>query len=105
MFIYLFLVDSYEFSSRSTEQFSKRSGKTNEGYVKEHVSDEPEDLEQELHQRILIMKSRMDQQLSSIGKVVVEQAPKKNDPDYQTKAARYREFLADATSGLQTMSD
>lgn len=81
----------------------QRHTKDIEEYVREHVSDEPENLEQELDQRILIMKSRMDQQLSSIGKFVAEQAPKKNDPDYQTKAARYRQFLVGATSRLQIM--
>jgi flagellar biosynthesis GTPase FlhF len=76
-----------------------------EQYAKEHVNDAPEDIEKQLNQRLHNFRTDINKQLSAVENSIFQQAPKKNEPNYDTKQAHYRKFLSGASNGLKRMSD
>ena len=76
-----------------------------EQYAKNHVTDNPDDVERELTKRLENFRSRINEQLSDVEKSITKNAPKPNDPDYECKKARYKEFLADTTSAIKKMAE
>jgi hypothetical protein len=70
-------------------------------YATEHASgDTPEDMETALKTRIKTMKSQMDQQLHDLEQSVLTRRPQRDDPDYEGQRSFYKQFLTEATSGL-----
>jgi chemotaxis response regulator CheB len=76
-----------------------------EQYAKEHVNDAPEDIEKQLNQRLHNFRTNINEQLSVVENSIFQHAPKKNESNYDTKQARYKEFLSGASNGLKGMSD
>jgi hypothetical protein len=76
-----------------------------EQYAKEHVNDAPEDVEKQLSQRLHNFRTSINEQLSVVENSIFQHAPKKNEPNYDTKQAQYKEFLSGASNSLKEMSD
>lgn len=76
-----------------------------EQYAKEHATDTPEDIEQELKRRLQNLKTRVNEQISAVESSILQHAPKGNEPDYEERKKQYMEFLSGASVGLKTLTD
>ncbi|CAF1466626.1 unnamed protein product [Didymodactylos carnosus] len=86
---------------------AKRYTSDIEIYTKEHVDDPPEQLEAELHLRINNFRQDITQQLNNVNNSITQHRPiqGQNDPDYENKRQKYKEFLTESNRSINKMKE
>jgi hypothetical protein len=76
-----------------------------EQYANNHVTDSFENVERELKERLEKFRAEMNQQISGMENSITKHAPKINDPDYEYKKARYKEFLLGGSDAIKKTNE